>query len=282
MTSLTAKVAESIQFLDTLRKKPQDLVNQLSGKIADDLKKYKKSHPKNPIEIRTCLYRLDDKLNFIKQANEAHLPKQAIQIQYLKLCALVQEMYDEVNNKGVDPGFVELIEHILESTHIGLGADLPDTMRTAQTATTYRRELRQDHDLFPNASQLREYEKKHAAFTDTATEDEPVVSIKKEEPVVTSKEEPVVITKDEPVVAIKKEPVVVTTKEDSASHAKSIEEQYEQLLKQLQKRTVVTNTLQNKIDLTVHAVDAEVTAKKRRKEVIDYHFTYNYLPTYGT
>ena len=284
--SLNADIVKCNKFLTDLETNPQILVKQFSDKILNSLKEYEKNNSKNlPIQIRVCLYKLDKKLDFINQSTESQLPKPAIQIQYLKLCTLVQDMLQEVNNKKTDPIFIKLLEDLLESTHIAIEGDLPDKMRTGQTTTTYLRELKQDSDLFPDSRQLLAYEKKHlkdahitikgdlpkekqASQTATGDRNE---STPTPEPI----EEQLATEGDIPKEKQASE-TVTGDSDESTSTPEPIEEQYDKILKKLQTRLVVKNTLQTKIDRTVAAVDAEVRAKKQKQEIIDYHF-YNQL-----
>jgi cytochrome c-type biogenesis protein CcmE len=307
--TLNTNIVECNQFLNDLDSKPQVLVKQFRDKILNSLTGYKNSPPKNlPIQIRICLYKLDEKLDFITQSKESNLPKQAIQIQYLKLCALVQDMLQEVKDKNTDSAFIKLLENLFESTHVGIEGDLPDNMRTGQTTTTYLRELKQDSNLFPNSRQLLDYEKKYlknapapkiptekpaspvATDNSDKTTDTPVreeqlateVALPQSNPTATDdsdkstntpvREEQLATGVDLPL----SNPTATDDNDEPTVTPESLEEQYGKLLTKLQTRSGVKNTLQTKIDRTVEAVDAEVRAKKQKKEIINYSF-YNQL-----
>lgn len=271
--SLNADVVKGNQFLYDLEYNPRTLVKKFSDNILEKLKKYATSHKKLPIQILMCLYKLDEKLVFIIKPKELDLNNPAIRIQYLQLCALVQNMLQTVQTAGdqeTDPDFIKLLEDLLESTYIAIEGDLPDEMRKGQTTTNYWNDLKQDYDLFPNRRQFVERHLKdfriaiegtlpdrkqasHTAAGDSELTPPPEL---REEQLPTGPELP------------------VTT--DSVESTPSPEEQYGIVLKKLQTRSIVKNTLQTKIDRTVNAVDEEVRAKKQRKDPIDY-ISYNQL-----
>jgi hypothetical protein len=136
VTQLNAQISAGTSFLHTLSTNPALLVAQLKSAISTAFQGYNDNHPLGlSLQVRMCLYDIQNKLNSLTvQPKEATLA--ALQLNYLDLCAMLQNMYAKVEEEEQDLEFKGVLFQLLENTHIATNGDLPDLMQTGQSTTT--------------------------------------------------------------------------------------------------------------------------------------------------
>lgn len=138
LTWLNHHIAQGSAFLNTLRTNPQILVQNLKSRIGSALKKYEEEHPQGlSPQVRICLWKIQEKLNFLS-SNQGN-----VQINYLQLCALLQDMHLRVSAERQNKEFTELLNALLEESHVG--SDLPDEMQTNSTTAQHYLLLQQQN-----------------------------------------------------------------------------------------------------------------------------------------
>lgn len=143
-------VAEGELFLKKLNEKPADLLNELRDHLLQTFADYQDRHPlgRSP-QVRICLFNIQEKLIELGQPlvdtdmlypsyNIIFYPSNKLdQINYLRFCAFLWEMYHQVIREGRDEHFANLLQHLLEKTHIPEHGDLPDNLQTGNSADFY-------------------------------------------------------------------------------------------------------------------------------------------------
>ncbi|WP_131783776.1 hypothetical protein [Legionella gresilensis] len=159
ITWIKRNVAQGEEFLQNIKNAPSLLVDNLSNKILSRLKNYDKKHPLGlPEEVRGCLLYIQEKLTLLTSTNTTVLPAlnpeviapeiYCAQINYLRLCGFLWEMYRLVESKVQDKSFLLLLDELIESTHIPEAGDLPDEFQTGQTSNNYFSQTKRSTWLF--------------------------------------------------------------------------------------------------------------------------------------
>ena len=145
---LDTHIANGPVFLNNLRTNPHKLVTQLKKDIADAFKLYDDTHPtERSVQVRICLYNLQEKLNYFLLLPQ-YVSTRNLQITYLQLCSVLQDMHQRVKDEGKDSEFSTLLSNLLEHTYISLNGDLPDDLQTGQTTSHYHADLERQNTLF--------------------------------------------------------------------------------------------------------------------------------------
>ena len=138
---LVHQIQAGTGFLHTLKNKPADLLNALKKRVANSFKRYDDDNPagRSP-QVRICLFAIQDKLDFFP-SDPSLINSRNLQINYLRLCAFLEDMYRQVSSEGQDKGFNHILESLIENTHISLDGDLPDDMKTDFSKTQHFAQL---------------------------------------------------------------------------------------------------------------------------------------------
>jgi hypothetical protein len=121
-------------FLKTLRENPGQLVEIFKQRIIKAFSAYEEKHFVNlSPQVRICLLNYKSKLSSLLEG-EGHSITQFNQKNFLLLCGFVWDMRRNLINEGKDQEFIELLNYLLEDTHIVERGDLPDVMSTGLTS----------------------------------------------------------------------------------------------------------------------------------------------------
>ena len=129
-------IAEGSKFLQTLRSRPSDLLTPLKNKIIDSFRRYNDKNPsgRSP-QVRICLLNIEEKIDFFSSdPNQNDI--RTLQINYLQFCAFLASMRIQVRSENKDEEFINLLDLIIDETHISSDGDLPDEMQTRSSAST--------------------------------------------------------------------------------------------------------------------------------------------------
>ncbi len=117
---------ESNYYLMMNRENPQQLLINLSQTILREFKNYDENYPANQSNvIRSCLIELQNKMNFINNMNDdqpgqyssAHIDSELAQKKYLRLCGLLWNFLDRVDDQEDNMLFAQAIMSILGTTY---------------------------------------------------------------------------------------------------------------------------------------------------------------------
>lgn len=140
---LEQHVQEGNIFLHTLSHNPAQLLTRLKQNLLQAFKKYDDENPANrSVQVRSCLLNSQQKLQCFAD-DPLQVDNKNLQINYLRLCAFIQDMYFQVHTAGKDQEFSNLLASILEGTHIATNGDLPDSLATGRPASSHFTELQQ-------------------------------------------------------------------------------------------------------------------------------------------
>ncbi|CEK10332.1 hypothetical protein [Legionella hackeliae] len=132
------------KFLERLNNNPADLVNSLHQKLLNDFRQYEDHHPAGlSPRVRFCLLNIEEKLKELYTAPALSYlrfgfeEQQRHQINYLRLCGFILDMYRQVKAEGQSEEFTDLLIGLVNDLHIGESDDLPDLLATGVTAQSY-------------------------------------------------------------------------------------------------------------------------------------------------
>ncbi|WP_141676697.1 hypothetical protein [Legionella jamestowniensis] len=139
------------QFLQTLKEQPDLLVKSLHDRIFQKFFDYEYNHPAGlSPRVRFCLLNFPAKLqelapvvtpNNFPDSKEFDFKKYT-QINYLRLCGFIWEMYSQVKKEGTDEKFTDLLIELINELHIDENGDLPDELHSGSTAKVHFQDIK--------------------------------------------------------------------------------------------------------------------------------------------
>jgi hypothetical protein len=130
-------------FLETLENDPERLVNELKEKILNLINKYEAKHfIRLSPQVRISLLQIHNGLNLLAP-NSPNQREQ--QINYLRLCAFLTDLFERVKFENQDKIFLKNLVTLINFTHIHPQGDLPGRLKTNSCAQTCFKELRNKH-----------------------------------------------------------------------------------------------------------------------------------------
>jgi len=139
-------ISKGEQFLNDLNQEPHKLISDLRSRVLIAFNKYQEKHLVGiSPQVRICFFSIEQKLATLIMSlfeMDPHKKHRLAQIDYLRICGFLSDMYHQVKLEGKDQEFSTILLELLESTHIAENGDLPDQMKSLTSSATSYREIK--------------------------------------------------------------------------------------------------------------------------------------------
>lgn len=161
---LAKHIPAAESFLATLENNPAQLVSALKVKIIKTINEYEEKHfIKRSRQVRISLWQIHNSLELL--APDVY-DKREQQLNYLRLCGYLGNLYANVALENKDKDFLSCLAQIMNSTHVHSQGDLPGRWKTNSNALVLCQAMK---EKYPQAFAKLEQDleaREHAKFTE--------------------------------------------------------------------------------------------------------------------